>query len=298
VLPVPLTRTLRFILQHPLTRGARCRALSRFLRWQIASRVIRQPIAVPFTAAARLLVSAGMTGATGNVYCGLHEFEEMAFVAHALRPGDLFADVGANVGTYTVLAAAVAGARCVAVEPIPTAYQHLLDNVFLNRVGERVTAHLCAAGRERGVLRFTSALDTMNHAVAAGEAAGTVEVPVYPLDDILGGERPGVLKIDVEGFETEVVAGAGQTLAHPALRAVVMELNGSGRRYGYSEDALHGQMLVHGFVPCAYAPFRRTLRPLSERPHQAGNALYVREPGRLSGRLKDAPPLIVNGTQI
>ena len=47
--------------------------------------------------------AAGMTGATGNVYCGLHEFEDMALVLHALRPRDLFVDVGANVGSYTVL---------------------------------------------------------------------------------------------------------------------------------------------------------------------------------------------------
>jgi hypothetical protein len=49
--------------------------------------------------------TSGMTGATGNLYVGLHEFEEMAFLLHFLRPGDLFADVGANVGSYTILAA-------------------------------------------------------------------------------------------------------------------------------------------------------------------------------------------------
>lgn len=46
-----------------------------------------------------------MTGATGNWYCGLQEYEDMSFVLHALRPGDLFVDVGANIGSYSILAA-------------------------------------------------------------------------------------------------------------------------------------------------------------------------------------------------
>jgi hypothetical protein len=43
-----------------------------------------------------------MTGATGNVYYGLHEFQDMAFVTHYLREGYLFADIGANIGSYSV----------------------------------------------------------------------------------------------------------------------------------------------------------------------------------------------------
>jgi hypothetical protein len=63
------------------------------------------PVVVPFVGDTRLLVARGMRGATGNVYVGLHEFEEMAFALHALRPSSRFIDVGANVGSYTVLAA-------------------------------------------------------------------------------------------------------------------------------------------------------------------------------------------------
>ena len=57
-----------------------------------------------------------MYGATGNIYCGLHDFEEMSFLMHFLRAGDVFADVGVNVGAYSMLAASV-GARAIAFEP-------------------------------------------------------------------------------------------------------------------------------------------------------------------------------------
>ena len=61
-------------------------------------------MAIPFTDRARLLVSRGMYGATQNVYCGLNDFEDMSFVLHYLRQDDIFLDVGANIGAYTVLA--------------------------------------------------------------------------------------------------------------------------------------------------------------------------------------------------
>jgi hypothetical protein len=66
--------------------------------------VLGEPVAMPYVNETRLLVKPGMAGATGNVYAGLHEYEDMAFVLHALRPSSRFVDVGANVGTYTVLA--------------------------------------------------------------------------------------------------------------------------------------------------------------------------------------------------
>ena len=80
-----LRATLSYILRHPLNRGRPARALSRFVRWQLKSRLV--PAAeVPFAGDTRLRVRRGMTGATGNVYCGLNDYEEMGLVLHALLP--------------------------------------------------------------------------------------------------------------------------------------------------------------------------------------------------------------------
>ena len=55
-------------------------------------------------------------------------------------PADLFVDVGANVGSYTLLACSVRGARGICFEPVPLTYQRLLDNLRLNDMTERVRA--------------------------------------------------------------------------------------------------------------------------------------------------------------
>jgi hypothetical protein len=66
----------------------------------------------------------GLTGATGNWYCGLDAFEDMAFLLHFMREEDLFVDVGANIGSYTILAGNEVGAETIEIEPITDARGH------------------------------------------------------------------------------------------------------------------------------------------------------------------------------
>ena len=111
---------LRHVWRHPLNANGRLSGIGRFARWQIATRLLPgAAVAIPFTDRARLLVSRGMYGATQNVYCGLNDFEDMSFLVHYLRQDDVLWMVGANIGAYTVLAGAAAGARTYAFEPSP-----------------------------------------------------------------------------------------------------------------------------------------------------------------------------------
>ena len=282
-----LLYTLRFIADHPLSRGRPLRALDRFVRWQVGSRVAPGPIMVDFVDEMKLVVRPGMTGATANIYVGLQEFDDMAFVLHFLRPGDHMADVGANVGSYSLLAAA-AGAGATAFEPVPGTYESLTLNLAVNRLGDRVVARQAALGREAGVLSFTTGHDTMNHVATPGDTGETRDVPVLALDDALA-EAPALMKIDVEGYETEVIAGGARTLSDPRLQAVVMELNGSGARYGYDEGALHRAMLDFGFSPCAYDGLARRLSPVQGVNGSHGNILYVRDVAQAAERVLAAP---------
>lgn len=282
---------VRFVLTHPLNRARPLAALGRLTSWQIRSRLYPGKIAVPFVGGTKLLVARGMTGATGNVYCGLHEVHDMGFVLHALRPGDLFVDVGANVGSYTVLAGGAAGAEVICFEPLPATFAHLQDNIAANHLGARVQARRQALGAAAGKLAFTTGLDTMNHVATAGEQG--VEVEVVRLDDALAGRAPAVMKIDVEGFETDVIAGAEATLANPSLLAVVMELAGAGARYGFDELALHHRMLSFGFATYAYDAMARALRPGGGH---GGNMLYVRDLAAVRHRIATARRFrLVNG---
>lgn len=285
-------RTLKNITNHPLNRSHRAAAMVRWLRWQIASRLLCGTAVMPFTNKTRLIVKRGMTGATGNLYCGLHEFEDMAFVLHVLRPNETFVDVGANVGSYTVLASGEAEARSISIEPVPETFQHLLDNIFVNRINDRVIAHNCAIGSANGTVRFTVDSDTKNHVVMkTAPKIGVTGITVRTLDDVLSGESPRMLKIDVEGFETHVIQGASGVLACESLWAIVMELAGCGTRYGCDDETLHRTMVDYGFRPFRYEPAGRKLTELPSKNPSARNTLYLRNIPQVQARVRTAPAI-------
>lgn len=289
-----LLKLLRYIWRHPLNRGDRLAACGRMLRWQVASRLIRNPISLPFVESTRLLVTRGMTGATGNWYCGLHEVEEMGFVLHCLRDEDTFVDVGANVGSYSVLAAGAVGARVVAVEPIPSTFNALETNIGINGIQDRVQAHCAGLSDQQSEIRFTSTLDTVNHVLAEGETGPSISVPVLSMDELLGDTEPSLIKIDVEGHEKSVLMGARRSLSRPSLLAVLMEVNGSGARYGVHDDELLSIMAKFGFSPYIYDPLKREFKNLDL---SAANAIFLRDIQLAAKRVEGAKRYrLVNGS--
>ncbi len=288
-------KTIQLIRNHPLNRDNQLRALWRFFKWNITSRLMPYPIIYPLTPNSKIVVGRKLTGALINLYCGLVEFEDMFFALHFLRKGDLFVDIGANVGSFTLLASAEIGAKTIAAEPLPATFLHLVQNVKLNDIESLVEAHNIGLGSQTGVLKFTQSLDTINHVARAGDT-GTVDVPVDTLDNLLRGKDPILLKIDVEGFETEVVRGASATLQNPSVQAVIIELNGLGSQYGYDESEVHAQLLNFGFASYAYDPVSRQLSPAGLKG--VHNTLYVRNFDLVQERLRAAPSVEVLGKNI
>ena len=290
-----MNRTLKFIFNHPLTRNNRLSAIINLLKWQIFSRVINFPIVYQFTEKSKLLVWRGLTGATGNFYCGLHEFEDMAFLLHLLREDDLFLDIGANVGSYTMLASSEIGAKTIAFEPILKTFKIFSQNIAINSIQDKVEALNIGLGSCKSVLKFTTSFDTGNHVSSPGDTEST-EVNVDTLDNILSGRSPLLMKIDVEGFETEVLNGSSNTLEDKSLKAIIIELNGSGDRYGFDEKNIHLLLLNHGFNPYKYDPMFRDLTVTVPGEHH--NTLYIRDLEFVKERLKTARKIKVKNKEV
>jgi FkbM family methyltransferase len=279
-------RLVRYAMAHPIGERQRLRTLARIARWQLRARLVGGPRVHPWVGGSRLVVERGMTGATGNIYFGLHEFADMGFVLHMLRPGELFVDIGANIGSFTILAAKVAGADVLAFEPDTNTAATLERNIAANGVEAQVAVHRSALGDREQELWFTSGMDTINH-VADADTPGAVRVHGTTLDTVLAGRVPALIKIDVEGHEPAVVAGAAKTLAAPELRAVEVET--------VTQDVAD-MLESRGFVRRHYDPFTRRL---SQTPvHAANNSLYVRDESFLAQRLQSAPPVDVYGIAV
>jgi FkbM family methyltransferase len=231
-----------------------------------------------------------MTGVTQNIYTGLSDFFDCSFLLHLLRDGDLFVDVGANAGIYTVLAAGAVGAMTIAVEPIPHAFRRLCANIAVNGVHEKVVARNIGLGSRESTLRFTSNRDTMNKVIQDSTYGGpSIDVPVLSLDSILQGKTPRLIKIDVEGWESEVIAGASATLRDRSLLGLIVEMNGGEASLNENEHAVHKCLLENGFRPHLYNPVSRSLSPIPSKNSRDNNTLYVRDTPEIDARLRSAP---------
>jgi len=293
-----LVKILKHLVKHPLNKSNKVGALIGFTKWQIGSRLVPGEVIYQWVNNSRLVACTGETGITGNIYCGLHEFPDMAFLLHVLREEDLFVDIGANVGSYTVLACSAIGAKGYCIEPVPSTYSKLMTNIRLNDLEKRVISLNIALGNAKGEIYFSSDQNCINHVIADGEQTeNKIVVNVSTLDEELKND-PFLIKIDVEGYETPVIEGAESTLKKEELCSVIMELNGSGNRYGYDESKILQMMFDYGFKPYSYKPFEREVVSLEGKNLSEGNTLFIRNKDRVLERIKKAPKVIIHGVSI
>lgn len=190
---------------------------------------------------AGLEMQVDVTDATG----GMHYFydepyePEMALaIRRLLRPGDVFLDVGANIGFFSVLAGFIVGqtGRVAAFEPHPDALATLRAAIAVNGLGGIVEVVEAAVGNAAGAVRFflsdDPVLSTLDPARSPARDHFTfdrsIEVRQLTLDDWLAerqelAPRIRAIKIDVEGAEADVVAGMRRTLAACPQAAILCE---------------------------------------------------------------------------
>lgn len=162
------------------------------------------------------------------------------FFARFLRAGHVVVDVGANVGTLALTAATLVGheGHVYAIEAHPATFRYLLGNLRFNRA-TNVTPWNFAAGREPALVRLSEGASDEQNAVARDGGHAGVQVQQKPLDDLdVRGDIVDLLKIDVEGYEKNVLEGATALLRR--TRCVFFESFAENyRRFNYGlEDVL------------------------------------------------------------
>ncbi|MEM8663873.1 MAG: FkbM family methyltransferase [Pseudomonadota bacterium] len=178
----------------------------------------------------------------------LEEAHERTFLAAHLRPDEWFVDIGANIGLYTLsLLARVPGARAVAFEPLDKLRARLKVNLARNGLAERAVVMADAVG-PAGEMRLYESRNAGRSSLLPFEGAREGRmVAVRPLSTLLAeiDAKPGVLKIDVEGFEAEALMPYfDDALAERWPRAVVIETLHRGL---WRRDCLH-ELLAKGYV--------------------------------------------------
>lgn len=185
------------------------RGIARHLMWQVRKLLNGFPTVLRISHSRLYVDRPGGVAALVNSL-GAYDRNNMNLIRLLLnQAGAVFFDVGANIGSYTLVASEGPG-QVVSVEPHPRTFAALRRNIRLNRRLNVVALNLAASDR-RGHLRLTDyPQSATNHVVEdPGSCDHTIEVKAATLDEIVRelAVRPNIVKIDVEGHEARVLDG-------------------------------------------------------------------------------------------
>lgn len=200
-----------------------------------------------------------------------YDDEAQNFIEKTLKEGDVFLDIGANVGFYSLLAASIIGekGRVIAIEPNPKTYAKLKRTIEDNGIKNILLLNI-GLGEKEGYLNLFMNPDVHNDTatMVVHDAPESVRVEVVPLDWVAAAhhiEKIAYLKIDVDGMEPNVFAGAKTLLDEGRIAFIQSEFNDYWLRKNESTpEKLHTLLLGHGF------------EDMEGRPHFAENCLFDR----------------------
>lgn len=188
---------------------------------------------------AKILMEISSLTQVERLYACRKEPETIDWIERNILPGDIFYDIGANVGAYSFIADVVAcgAARIYAFEPGFTTYAALVKNALVNHAFGRVTP-LPVALSDRTVLKVLhyssttpgAASHVLSNQHTRNETTVSSESQVvlaYALDDFVQQfdlPQPNLIKLDVDGAELSVLSGASNTLRFPSLRSILVEV--------------------------------------------------------------------------
>ncbi len=185
---------------------------------------------------------------------GVYEPATTRLLLDIIQPGDVFVDVGANIGYYSALALSRVGetGKVVAIEPHPDAYVRLQRNMELNRAGNRFRAIPAALSDRAGSMKLRLFGD--NDVIASLESSTgrqppdpytrSIGVDAFTFDSLFPTGCINFVKMDVEGAEATVLRGMGDTLSRSPKLNLVIEWHPLYRSRALWES-LQGRFLIH-----------------------------------------------------
>ncbi len=211
-----IKKTIRIVNQHPLSADKKYKRsiYLRLIKWQLTKKKYSNGKIIHWINNSSLILFPGRTSAVGNYYFGLFEYEPMAFLSHYISKEDIFFDLGANVGVYSVLAKNAK--QIVAFEPAKDTFDVLMKNIEVNQMNNVIP--ICKGVSEKdGKLVFTKNMDAVNRIVNEEECNSgieTEEIEVVSLDSYTkkNGIIPNVIKIDTEGAEESIIRGGRRNI--------------------------------------------------------------------------------------
>ena len=282
---------------HPVARRQPIKTLLRFAQAEIINTWLGYPFLVSHEFGVVLIVERGHHATRSHYFFGAQDIKDELFAINFLREGELFIDIGANLGIFSIMVAVTTGARVIAIEPSPSSSSIFKRHIALNELMDRITLIEACAGNANRVAFIKNTVDMDNFIVldSADLQSGMAKIPMIQIDDVVDGTIPCVMKMDVEGFEMQALKGATKLLGSQNLQAITVEISDFSNRFGVSPEETQKFIGTFGFTAVAYDPLTRMLTPLAPRDRSRKTTLYnqktiyVRNLDEARRRLASAP---------
>jgi FkbM family methyltransferase len=179
--------------------------------------------------------------------------QERRFFSQLPQVDGVILDVGANLGVVSVILSRRFADRVVyAFEPNPTTYAALQENLALNRCANVQAQPMAIADRDGSIMFAAHPKDRGTTSIATADSANTISVKCSTIDTFLTriakAESVSFMKVDVEGFEALVFAGAEDALTHRRIATVYFEVFPKlAIMRGFDADAAARILLRHGY---------------------------------------------------
>lgn len=115
------------------------------------------------------------------------------------------------------------------------------------------------------------------NSVSINQNKNTVKIEVKTLDELLKNINPTFIKIDVEGYEYNVIKGAKQVFSNSSLKYLLVEFNNSGGKFKFNDDDVYRMILDYDFIPINYNVDMKTISVINSYNVHKFNTLFIRK---------------------
>ena len=270
--------------KHPLVINPLLGIL-RYLLLNIFLRFKTKPIIWNWVNNIKYYLMIGDSCLISNCYFYIDDYEEISFMINYLDKDETFVDIGSNHGNYTLLSSCIVGCKTISVEPIKSTLNRLKMNLNLNNCKNVILRQVGISDKE-GELAFSNDLGECNKVIENETNQPTESVKVITLDKLLSKEKNiSMIKIDVEGYEKNILLGGAKSLKNKKLDVIQIELNNSNNFYNYDEKETILILKDYGFLPYKYHPQNKKLLKLNGKNTQRRDTLFIRNIERVKNKL-------------